>query len=207
MLTGAAMAIAAAVAVPAAVITARRGAGVLEGIVGLVALLGQSMPTFWLGLVLVLFCSVEWRLLPPSGLEGPQSLILPALTLGAYSAAAIMRVLRSSLVEVLRQDYILTARSKGLAARAVLYGHALRNAAIPAVTVVGLQVGVLLGGAVVTEVVFAYPGMGRLALQSITSGDFPVVQAFVVLTGTLIAVINLLVDLLYAWLDPRIRYA
>jgi peptide/nickel transport system permease protein len=144
--------------------------------------------------------------LPPSGSGSWEYLVLPGITLGVNSAAIVARLLRSSLLEVLSQDYVRTARAKGLNERGVIFRHALKNASIPVVTIVGLQVGVLLGGAIVTEYVFSYPGLGRLILEGISKRDFPIVQASVVLIASIVASINLLVDLLYVFLDPRIRY-
>ncbi len=204
-LTGAALLLSALIAVPLGIVTAVRRNSPLD-LAGTVAVLaGQSVPTFWLGVMLIIVFAVDLKVLPASGRGDWRNLVLPAVALGAYSAAITARLLRSSLIEVLAADYIRTARAKGLAPRVVLLGHALRNAALPVVTVLGLQLGALLGGAVVTETVFAYPGMGRLAIQSISNRDVPVVQAFVFVTALLIALINLGVDLLYAALDPRIQ--
>jgi peptide/nickel transport system permease protein len=155
--------------------------------------------------MLILIFSETLGLLPPSGRGTWRHLVLPSIALAAYSTAIITRLLRSSLIEVLQTDYIRTARGKGLSQRSVVLGHALRNAAIPTLTVIGLQVGALLGGAVITEEIFAYPGVGRLAIQAISNRDFTLVQAFVILMATLIVAINLLVDLGYALLDPRLR--
>jgi len=170
------------------------------------ALFGLSMPVFWLGLMLMLLFSIKLGWLPAVGAETPSHLILPALTLGANSMAIIARMTRSSMLEVVRLDYIRTARSKGLPERLVLSRHALRNALIPVVTVIGLQTGILLGGAVLTEIVFAWPGIGRLLVEAILARDYPVVQGVVLVVATMFIVVNLIVDLLYAYLDPRIRY-
>jgi len=170
----------------------------------LVSLLGVSMPTFFLGLVLMLLFSVYLGWFPLAGKGGLMHLILPAITLGTPSAAVVSRMTRSSLVEVLDQDYIRTARAKGLAEFFVVNVHAIRNAMIPVVTVIGLQLGYLLGGAVVTETVFAWPGIGRLVVQSILARDFPVVQASVLILAITFVLLNLLTDLLYSVLDPRI---
>src|SRR5579883_2084740 len=170
------------------------------------ALVGQSIPTFWLGIVLILFFAVKLRWFPAFGSEGVAALILPGITLGMYSAAIATRLVRSGVLEVLPQDFVRTARAKGLSQAVVLCKHTLPNASIPVITVLGLQVGTLLGGAIITEQVFAYPGMGRLALQAIGNRDMPVVQAFVVVTAAIIAATNLAVDVCYTLLDPRIRY-
>lgn len=178
-----------------------------------VALLGISIPGFWLGLMLMLVFSYYLHVLPASGrggslltLSGWRYIALPALSLGVSSAASIARMTRSSMLEVLRQDYVRTARAKGLAERVVVYTHALKNAMIPVVTLTGLHLGFLLGGAVITEQVFAWPGLGTLVVNAIWSRDFPIVQGVVMLFATTFTVINLLVDLTYALFDPRVRY-
>ncbi len=204
-LSGAALLLSLVIAVPLAILGAVHRGSIFDRLGLLVSLFGQSFPAFWLAIMLILLFSEVWPLLPPSGRGGLRNLVLPATALAAYSTAIITRLLRSSLIEVLSSDYVRTARGKGLSERAIVYGHALRNAAIPTLTVIGLQVGALLGGAVITEEIFAYPGIGRLAIQSITNRDFTVVQAFVVLTAVLIVSINLTLDLVYAALDPRLR--
>ncbi|MBI4277933.1 MAG: ABC transporter permease [Armatimonadetes bacterium] len=205
-LAAAALATSLLIAVPLGVLSATRRDSLYDHLGRVLALVGQSVPTFWLGIMLILFAAVRWRWFPASGYEGVEYLVLPAVTLGAYSAAVTMRLLRSSLIEVLGRDYIRTARAKGLGGRAILFRHALKNAGIPVVTVLGLQIGTLMGGAMVTETVFAYPGMGLLAIQAVRNRDFPVVQAFVITVGAVIVLANLLVDLAYTYLDPRIRY-
>jgi peptide/nickel transport system permease protein len=172
-----------------------------------VAALGQSVPNFWLGIMLILLFGVALGWLPTSGYKGPNYLVLPATTLAAYPIALLARLTRSSMLEVLTKEYIRTARSKGLRERAVVIQHALKNAAIPVVTILGLQIGALLGGAVVTESVFAWPGLGKLAVDSIFQRDFPVIQAILMLSAAVFIVINLFVDLTYTLLDPRIRYS
>jgi peptide/nickel transport system permease protein len=170
------------------------------------AVLGQSLPNFWLGIMLILLFGVTLRWLPTSGFEGWSYLVLPSLTLAAFPTALVARLTRSSLLEILGQEYIRTGRAKGLAERAVVLRHALRNATIPLLTVIGLQIGTLLGGAVITESIFAWPGMGKLVVDAIFFRDFPVVQTILILSATIFVVINLLVDVLYTVLDPRIRY-
>jgi peptide/nickel transport system permease protein len=167
---------------------------------------GQSMPNFWLGLLLILFFAVSLRWLPTSGFEAWYYIILPACTAGLYATARIMRMVRSQMLEVLHTDYVRTARAKGLAEWLVVFRHALKNAAIPVVTLVGLELGILLGGTVVTEAVFAWPGVGFLVVDAISNQDYPVVQAAVSLLAFVFVGVNLVVDLLYAWLDPRISY-
>ncbi|MCA3593613.1 MAG: ABC transporter permease [Methylobacterium sp.] len=170
------------------------------------AYIGASMPIFWFGLVLILLFSFTYPWLPPAGAEGLQSLVLPAFTLGFVSAGPISRLVRSSMIEVLGEDYIRTSRAKGLTERLVLWRHGFRNALIPVVTMVGLIFGGMLAGAVVTETVFSRPGLGRLVVSAILSKDYPLVQGCVLFLAVLYLTVNLLVDILYAWLDPRIRY-
>ena len=170
------------------------------------AVLGQSLPNFWLGIMLVLLFGVTLRWLPTSGFQGWQYLVLPSITLAAFPTALVARLTRSSLLEILSQEYIRTGRAKGLAEPAVILRHALRNATIPLLTLLGLQIGTLLGGAVITESIFAWPGMGKLVVDAIFFRDFPVVQTVLILSATIFVAINLLVDVLYTVLDPRIRY-
>jgi len=170
------------------------------------SLFGISMPNFWLGLILIYIFSLWLRWLPPSGSESLRNLILPAFTLGVSMTATISRLTRSSMLEVLRMNYIVTARAKGLRERIVIYKHALRNALIPVITIVGLQFSYLLGGAFIVETIFAWPGMGRLAVEAMRQRDIPVVQG-VLLIGTVTFVfVNLIVDILYMYIDPRVRY-
>ncbi|MCB0047864.1 MAG: ABC transporter permease [Caldilineaceae bacterium] len=205
-LTAASMLVALLIAIPAGIISALKRNTLIDSVTMFFALLGQCMPNFWLGLMLIVLFAVTWRILPPAGSGTWKHLVLPAITLGSYSAAILARLLRSSLLEVLNQDYIRTAQAKGLRNRTVLWIHAFRNASIPLVTIIGIQVGVLMGGAIVTEYVFAYPGLGRLVLEAISARDFPVVQASVLFIAVTISVVNLLVDISYVILDPRIRY-
>lgn len=206
LLTTSSLVVALVIAVPLGIVAALRRNSLWDLSAATVAQFGQAMPTFWLGLVLILLVGVQLRWLPISGMDSPAHLILPSLTLGASSAAIIARLLRSSLLDVLGQDYVRTARGKGLRGSSVALRHALPNALLPVITVVGLQMGTLLGGAVITETVFSYPGMGLLAIQAIRFRDMPVVQAFVVVTAAVILVINLAVDLAYRAVDPRVRY-
>ncbi len=178
------------------------------------ALLGVSAPSFWIGLLLMLLFSYKLGWLPASGRDGPiwtmaglQTMLMPALTLGASPAAVLARMTRSSMLEVMGHDYIRTARSKGLAERVVVYRHALRNALIPVITLVGLQLGALLGGALITEQVFAWPGIGTLIINGINARDYPMVQACIMLVATIFVGINLLVDMTYSFIDPRIKYS
>jgi len=193
------------VSVPLGVLAAVHHNGPIDAIARFLALLGQSVPSFLLGIVLILVFAVGLRWLPSSGGAGWQSLILPGITVGGFSAALLTRVLRSSLIEALGQEYVRTAYAKGLSRRAVVLRHALRNAALPFVTLLGLQVGFLLSGAIVAETIFSYPGMGRLAVEAIATKDIPVVQAFVTVAAAIVVLVNLGVDLAYRAIDPRIR--
>jgi peptide/nickel transport system permease protein len=206
-LTLAAMTITVAVGVTLGIVAAvRRGTG-YDYASTVLAVLGQSLPNFWLGIMLILLFGVALRWLPTSGFESWRHLILPAVTLAAFPMALVARLTRSSMLEILGRDFIRTGRAKGLAERSVILRHALRNAAVPLLTVLGLQIGTLLGGAVITESVFAWPGMGKLVVDAIFFRDFPVVQTVLILSATVFVVINLLVDLLYTVIDPRIRYS
>lgn len=180
---------------------------VLEALVLLVALLGQATPSFWLGIMLILYFAVHLGWLPPGGYGSWQNLVLPALTLACFTTASIARLLRSAMLDVMRDDYVRTARAKGLPPRAIFTWHVGRNSLIPVVTMVGILAGELLGGAAVTETVFGWPGVGRLIVQAIETKDFPVVQAGVAMVATIFVGINLLVDLLYTLIDPRIGHS
>ena len=194
-----------AVGLTVGVVSAVRQYSLLDYVATVLALTGVSMPIFWLGLMLMLIFSVQLGWLPTTGNGTPQQLVLPAITLGSASAAIIARMTRSSMLEVLRQDYIQTARAKGLGETVVVLRHALRNALIPTVTVVGLQFGYLLGGSVLSETVFARAGLGTLLIDAIRSRDYPVVQGTIMLLAAAFVLVNLVVDLTYGWLDPRIR--
>jgi len=200
-----AFALALVVAVPVGVVSAMRRNSVVDQAAMGLALVGQAAPTFFIGILLILIVSLKLGLLPTSGRGDWRYLVLPALTLGAFAMASIARLTRSAVLEVLRADYIRTARAKGLAETLVVVKHTLKNAAVPIVTITGLQFGTLLGGAVVTETVFAWPGIGRLAIQSIYNRDYPIVQCTVFLSAVLFIVINFCIDLIYGLLDPRVR--
>ncbi|SHJ99518.1 nickel ABC transporter permease [Paramaledivibacter caminithermalis] len=199
------VAIAVAIGIPVGIISATRQYSLIDSISMIGALLGVSMPNFWLGLMLILVFSVGLGWLPFAGFESAKSIILPAITLGTGAAAIITRMTRSSMLEVIRQDYIRTARAKGVSEKKVVNKHALKNALIPVITVVGLQFGYLLGGAVLTETVFSWPGVGRLLVEAIRQKDTPTVLASVVFMATTFSFVNLLVDILYAYVDPRIK--
>lgn len=205
LLAGASMTIALCVGVPLGVGAAMRRGSIWDNVLMLGGLLGQSLPVFWLGLLVIMVFAVGLGWFPVAGTGGPQHVVLPAVTLGLFSTAYIARMTRSSMLEVLGRDYVRTARAKGLAPTTVTVGHALRNALIPLLTVVGLQFGALLGGAVITETIFAWPGIGRLTIQAIQAKDLPLVQACVLFLAVLFVAANLVVDILYAYLDPRIR--
>jgi peptide/nickel transport system permease protein len=193
-------------ALPLGIIAAIRKNSAADIISSGLALFGQSVPSFWLGIVLILLFSVKWPIFPSSGRSGFLSLVLPGITLGAFSASLVTRMTRSSLLEVLGTNYIITARAKGLNELIVVLKHALRNASIPIVTIIGLQIGPMLGGAIITEQVFGFPGMARLAVQAVLNRDFPIVQAFVVVVSAMIVLINLFVDIIYYFLDPRLKH-
>jgi peptide/nickel transport system permease protein len=200
-----ALGLAVAVALPLGIVAATRRGTVLDRLAVALAALGQSAPIFWTGLMLMLVGSVILQLLPTSGYGTWRHLILPALTLASYPMAAIARLVRSGMLEVLDADYVRTARAKGLPERRVVLKHTLRNAALPIVTVVGLQFGLLLGGAIVCEMIFSWPGVGRLMIFAIYNRDFPLVEAAVFVMAMVFVAGNMLVDLCYAWLDPRVK--
>jgi len=192
--------------IPAGIISAVRPYSWVDYLVTTSALFGMSMPVFWLGLMLVVVFSVILKWLPAGGTGSWQHVILPSITLAAFVVAFIARMTRSTMIETLAQDFTTTARSKGLKERVVVIKHAFKNAMIPIITVVGLQFGLLLGGAVLTETVFAWPGLGRLIVDSILARDYPVIQGSILIFGLLYIMVNLVVDLVYALVDPRIRY-
>lgn len=206
-LSTAAITIAVVVAVPAGIISAVKRDTVWDRLAMFFALFGQSMPVFWFGILLILIVSVQMELLPSSGAGGVDHLILPALTLGLYSTARITRLVRSEMLETLSQDFVRTARAKGLREYAVLLRHTFHNALIPVVTVIGIEAGTMLGGAVITETVFAWPGVGQLAVSAIFNRDYPLIQAVVFTVACLFVLINLCVDIFYALLDPRVKLA
>lgn len=210
-----ALGIALLIAIPIGIISATRPNSKIDSIGTVVAIGGVAIPEFWLGILLIYLFAVWLHWLPPSGYTPPsagiwpylRSMILPAVSLGMALNAVTMRQTRSSLIEVMQQEYIVTARAKGLAEKVIISSHALKNALIPVATVIGLQVGRLFGGAVVVETIFALPGMGRLAADSIFFRDFPMLQGVVLIMAVAVLICNLLTDLLYAYLDPRIRYS
>lgn len=205
-LTLSSMGVALLIAIPLGVISASKQYSVLDNGSMFFALLGISMPNFWLGPLLIILFSVNLGWLPVSGRGGLLHLILPAITLGTALAAKLTRMTRSSVLEILHEDYITTARSKGLCEGFVIFKHALRNALIPVITVIGIQFGALLSGALITETIFAWPGIGRLTITAIQKRDYPLVQGCVLLIAFGYVFANLITDLAYAWADPRIRF-
>ena len=204
-LTFSAVLLALLVGIPAGIISATKQYSIFDRVATVAALIGFSTPNFWLSIMLILVFSVNLKLLPVSGTGTILPLVLPSIALGLQSAAVFTRMTRSSMLEVLNMDYIRTARAKGLSERVVILKHALKNALIPVITVVGLQIGLLFGGAILTETVFAWPGVGRLMIDSIRAKDTPVVQGGVIFTASIFVFINLLVDILYAYVDPRVK--
>ncbi len=202
----AAMALSLAVALPLGVVAATRRGTLIDAASMVGGLVGQSTPGFWLGLLLILFFGVDLRWLPVSGRGGIAHLVLPGVTLATYSMGRTARVVRASMLDALGHDFIRTAHAKGLSGAAVVYRHALRNALMPIVTLIGLDFGVLLGGAVITETVFGWPGIGRLVVNAIYEKDFPIVETAVILIATVFVFLNLCVDIAYGYLDPRVRY-
>jgi peptide/nickel transport system permease protein len=205
LLAGAAMVLTLVAAVPLGVVTAVRRDTLVDHVGTLATVLGQATPGFWLGLMLIYVFAVQLRWLPTGGYGTLAQLIMPAVVLAAFYSARVARLTRSAMLEVLGEEYIKTARAKGLAEGRVIAKHTLRNAAIPIVTLAGLEAGQLLGGAVITETIFAWPGLGRLTVQALLNRDFPVVMAAVSFTSVVYTLMNLGVDLAYGWLDPRIR--
>jgi peptide/nickel transport system permease protein len=205
-LAGASLLLALCLAIPAGILSAVKRNSAVDYLATIIALTGQAMPTFWLGIMLILVFSVRLNWLPSSGRGDFQHLILPAVTLGLFTTARITRLTRSGMLEVLGQDYIRTARAKGVSEQPVVWKHALKNAAIPIITIVGIELGTLLGGSVITETIFSWPGVGRLSVQAIINRDYPVVQAAVFLLASTFVFLNFMVDVTYTWLDPRIRF-
>ena len=204
-LTGAALTIGVSLAIPAGLLAALKRDSFFDRAITIIVVLGQSIPTFWLGMLLILLFAVTLQILPVSGRGTLAQLVLPSVALAMWPLTIVTRLTRSGMLDVLSQDYIRTARAKGLREAAVTSRHALRNALVPIVTVLGVNVGAMLGGAVLTETVFAWPGIGTLIMSSVLSRDYPVVLAALILVAACFVVINLVVDVLYGYLDPRIR--
>ncbi len=206
LLAGSALGFALLVAIPTGIIAAVKRDSRWDYLAMAMATAGQSIPPFWLGLMLMYLFAVKLKLLPTTGFGGPEYLVLPTITLGAYLMALTTRLVRSSMLDVLSDDYVRTARAKGLREPVLVYRHAVPNVLIPVVTVVGLQLGALLGGAVITEAIFAWPGVGTVVYRAIGARDYPLIQAAVLLLSVFFVFVNLAVDVVYAWIDPRIRY-
>ena len=187
------------------IVSAVKQYSIFDNVAMALAMVGNAMPNFWQGLLLMLLFALQWKLLPASGIGGWEYMILPAVTIGTSSAAAIARMTRSSMLEVIRQDYIVTAESKGQTELKIIVFHALKNALIPVITTVGIQFGNLLGGAVLTESIFAIPGVGKMMVDAIKARNYPVVQGGVLMVALTFSLVNLAVDILYAFVDPRIR--
>jgi ABC-type dipeptide/oligopeptide/nickel transport system permease component len=202
-----ALLVCAAIAIPAGVVSAHRRGSLTDRCIGVFTLLGLAVPNFALGPLLITFFSIKLGWLPVSGRGGPLNYILPAATLGAALAAILTRMVRSSMLEELSSDYVRTARAKGLSTTAVLLRHALRNALIPIITILGLQFGTLLAGTIVTETIFSWPGIGRLTVMAISSRDYPLLQGCILVIALSYVVVNLLTDVLYAVVDPRVRWS
>ncbi|MBU05666.1 MAG: peptide ABC transporter [Dehalococcoidales bacterium] len=205
-LTGAALLLAFGIGIPLGVLAAVKRGGIFDRIALILALIGQSIPAFWLGLVLIAFVSLRLGLLPTSGIGGLDHLILPAVSLAPTAMGMVLRVTRVSMIEVMNEDYVRTATAKGLHPSIVVIKHALKNASIPIITIMGLQVGALLGGAIITETVFAWPGVGRLAVDALIQRDWPVVRTVILLAAFLLVLINVLIDIIYAWIDKRVQF-
>ena len=205
LLAGAALALTAVIAVPLGVVSAVRRDSAFDHAATIVTVLGQATPGFWLGLMLIYVFAVQLRWLPTGGMGTIAHVVMPAVVLAAFYSARVARLTRSAVLDTLGEDYVLTARAKGLAESRVIGKHTLRNSAIPIVTLAGLEAGQLLGGAVVTETIFAWPGLGRLTVQALLNRDFPVVMAAVSFTSIVYTLMNLAVDVAYGWLDPRVR--
>lgn len=195
-----------AISIPLGVLAAITRGSSLDVFARFLALVGQAAPNFWVGLMLIFFFSVRLHWLPTGGRGGLDHMILPAITLGTAGAASLARLTRSAMLDVLNSDYVTMARAKGLPRRTVIFKHALRNAMIPVVTILGLRIGTLVSGSVIVETIFAWPGVGRLIIQAINVSDFPVVQAAILLTASAVVFANLLTDIAYMFIDPRIRY-
>lgn len=204
-LTAVALAISLLMGIPAGIISAIKRNSRLDAFIRSLALLGQCLPAFWLGIMLIMLFSVKLKLLPTSGDDSWKSIIMPAFTMGVYTAATITRLLRSNMIEVMNKEYIDTAKAKGLEKRSVVMKHAFKNAFSSIMTVLGLQVASLLGGSAIVETVFAWPGIGRLAIQSITNSDFYVVETIVFMMAVAFVLINFIVDILYGVINPRIK--
>lgn len=206
LLTFTSLALALLIAIPLGILSAVKRYSIIDNLSTIAIVMGQAMPSFWLGIMLIILFSIVWQVLPASGAGTLAHLVMPAITLGAFLAPVLMRLTRSRMLDVLSQDYIRTAHAKGLHEIVVLVKHALRNAIVPVVAIIGLQFGRLLGGSIVVETVFAWPGVASLVVKSIRNYDFPVIQAATLVLALLIVLVNLVTDVVIAFLDPRIQY-
>lgn len=203
-LTFAGILVATVIGIPLGIIAATKKGSVMDSVVRIIAICGQAIPSFWLGLMMILIFSVKLKWLPTSGRGTFAQIIMPAITVGLFSMASVCRLTRSTMIETLKTDYIRTAKAKGLHKARIIVIHALRNSLLPVVTTIGMEIGHLLGGTLLTETIFSWPGIGSLAVQAITNRDYPLVQTAVLITAFMFVIVNLIVDLLYAVIDPRI---
>ncbi len=203
-LTFAGILVATVIGIPLGIIAATKKGSVVDSVVRIIAICGQAIPSFWLGLMMILIFSVKLKWLPTSGRGTFAQMIMPAITVGLFSMASVCRLTRSTMIETLKTDYIRTAKAKGLHKARIIVIHALRNSLLPVVTTIGMEIGHLLGGTLLTETIFSWPGIGSLAVQAITNRDYPLVQTAVLITAFMFVIVNLIVDLLYAVIDPRI---
>ncbi len=203
-LTFAGILVATVIGIPLGIIAATKKGSVVDSVVRIIAICGQAIPSFWLGLMMILIFSVKLKWLPTSGRGTFDQMIMPAITVGLFSMASVCRLTRSTMIETLKTDYIRTAKAKGLHKARIIVIHALRNSLLPVVTTIGMEIGHLLGGTLLTETIFSWPGIGSLAVQAITNRDYPLVQTAVLITAFMFVIVNLIVDLLYAVIDPRI---
>lgn len=203
-LTFAGILVATVIGIPLGIIAATKKGSVVDSVVRIIAICGQAIPSFWLGLMMILIFSVKLKWLPTSGRGTFAQMIMPAITVGLFSMASVCRLTRSTMIETLKTDYIRTAKAKGLHKARIIVVHALRNSLLPVVTTIGMEIGHLLGGTFLTETIFSWPGIGSLAVQAITNRDYPLVQTAVLITAFMFVIVNLIVDLLYAVIDPRI---
>ena len=203
-LTFAGILVATVIGIPLGIIAATKKGSMVDSVVRIIAICGQAIPSFWLGLMMILIFSVKLKWLPTSGRGTFAQMIMPAITVGLFSMASVCRLTRSTMIETLKTDYIRTAKAKGLHKARIIVVHALRNSLLPVVTTIGMEIGHLLGGTLLTETIFSWPGIGSLAVQAITNRDYPLVQTAVLITAFMFVIVNLIVDLLYAVIDPRI---
>jgi ABC-type dipeptide/oligopeptide/nickel transport system permease component len=204
-LTAFALLVTVLIGIPLGILSAKFRGSIFDLVVSTITLIGQSMPNFWLGILLILLFSVHWGVMPTSGRGDFAQMIMPALTLAAHPISKFTRLARAEFLDQFGQDYVRTARAKGLRESLVIFRHILRNAALPIITLIGTDLGYLLSGAVIVETVFAWPGLGRLTIQAIERRDFPLVQACVLFSALMVVLVSILMDVIYSWTDPRVR--